>query len=171
MKIALGADHKGYPYKEKIKAYLKQRGIEVTDFGTNSEDSVDFPDYGLKVAHEVAAGRADLGINVCWTGNGMNIAANKVRGIRSGLALNPEMAYLTRLHNDANVLALSAKYLPEDQLEATVKAFIETKFEGGRHVRRVEKITAAEKHAHGETPETKMGARGVEVSDQGKERS
>lgn len=145
MKIALGADHKGYQFKEKIKAILARLGHQVTDFGTSSEVSVDYPDYGLKVAHAVADGQADLGINVCWTGNGMNIAANKVRGIRSGLALNPEMAHLTRQHNNANVLSIAAKYTPEDQLEETVRQFIETPFEGGRHTARVEKIEREEK--------------------------
>ncbi len=144
MKIAVGADHKGYRFKEKVKAFLLKLGHQVTDFGTNDESSVDFPDYGLKVAHAVADGQADLGINVCWTGNGMNMAANKVKGVRSGLALNPEMAHLTRLHNNANVMSLAAKYTPEEQLEETVRQFIETQFEGGRHIARVEKIEREE---------------------------
>lgn len=146
MKIAVGADHKGYQFKEKIKAILARLGHQVTDFGTNDESSVDYPDYGLKVAHAVADGQADYGITVCWTGNGMNIAANKVKGVRSGLALNPEMAHLTRQHNNANVLALAAKYTPENQLEDTVRQFIETQFEGGRHISRVEKISREEKN-------------------------
>ncbi|MBK7143405.1 MAG: ribose 5-phosphate isomerase B [bacterium] len=144
MKIAVGADHKGYQFKEKVKAILARLGHQVTDFGTNDESSVDYPDYGLKVAHAVADGQADYGITVCWTGNGMNIAANKVKGVRSGLALNPEMAHLTRQHNNANVLALAAKYTPENQLEETVRQFIETEFEGGRHISRVEKIEREE---------------------------
>lgn len=148
MKVALGADHRGYDFKEKIKAYLKKLGIEVTDFGTNSsEKSVDYPDYGLKVAHAVADHKVDYGIAICWTGNGMNIAANKVRGVRSGLALNPEMAMLTRAHNNANVLALSGKYTPENQLDEIVKTFLDTKFEGGRHERRVEEIEKEETHS------------------------
>ena len=146
MKVAIGADHKGFDYKEKIKAILQRLGVEVTDFGTNSHDSVDYPDYGLKVAHTVAEGHADYGITVCWTGNGMNIAANKVKGIRSGLALNPEMAVLTRQHNDANVLAIASKYVREDDLDLIVRAFLQTAFEGGRHVARVEKIRGEEKH-------------------------
>ncbi len=144
MKIALGADHKGYQFKEKVKAYLLRLGHQVTDFGTNGEQSVDYPDFALKVARAVSNHDVDRGITVCWTGNGMNIAANKVRGVRSGLALNPEMAQLTRQHNDANVLALSSKYTPEDQLEETVRLFLETPFEGGRHVARVAKIERAE---------------------------
>ena len=145
MKVAIGADHKGFDYKEKIKAILQRLGVEVTDFGTNSHDSVDFPDYGLKVAHAVADKQADYGITVCWTGNGMNMAANKVKGIRSGLALNPEMAVLTRQHNDANVLAIASKYVQETDLDLIVRAFLQTQFEGGRHIPRVQKIRDAEK--------------------------
>lgn len=144
MKVALGADHRGFRYKERIKRLLQRLGHEVVDFGTDSEESVDYPDYAVQVAQAVAHGEADRGITVCWTGNGMNIAANKVPGVRSGLALNREMAYYTRRHNDANVLSLSARYTPEDELEPAVKAFIETEFEGGRHSRRVDKITAVE---------------------------
>lgn len=144
MKIALGADHKGFPFKEKVKSILTRLGHAVIDFGTDNEDSVDYPDYGLKVAHAVAEGKAERGITVCWTGNGMNIAANKVKGIRSGMAVNKDMAYYTRLHNDANVLSLSGKYTPETELESIVKTFLETAFEGGRHVKRVEKIQQEE---------------------------
>ncbi|MDZ4722923.1 MAG: ribose 5-phosphate isomerase B [candidate division Zixibacteria bacterium] len=144
MKIALGADHKGFRFKGEIKKILLRLGHSVLDFGTDSEDSVDFPDYGLQVAHAVADHKSDFGITVCWTGNGMNITANKVKGVRSGMALNTEMAYYTRLHNDANVLSLAGKYTPEEELEEIVKTFIETKFEGGRHTARVEKIMKAE---------------------------
>lgn len=145
MKIALGADHKGYRFKELVKQLLQKLGHEVVDFGTNSEEkSVDFPDFGLKVAHAVADHTADRGITVCWTGNGMNISANKVKGIRAGMALNAEMAYYTRLHNDANVMTLSGKYTPESELEAAVTNFITTEFEGGRHTSRVEKMMREE---------------------------
>ena len=145
MKVAVGADHKGFDYKEKIKTILQRLGVEVTDFGTTTHDSVDYPDYGLKVAHAVADGRADYGITVCWTGNGMNIAANKVKGIRSGLALNPEMAVLARQHNDANVLAIASKYVREDDLDLIVRAFLQTAFEGGRHIALVYRIKDEEK--------------------------
>ena len=145
MKVAIGADHKGFDYKEKIKAILHRLGVEVTDFGTTSHDSVDYPDYGLKVAHTVAEGHADFGITVCWTGNGMNIAANKVNGIRSGLAMNPEMAVLARQHNDVNMLAIASKYVQETDLDLIVRAFLQTQFEGGRHIARVQKIRDAEK--------------------------
>lgn len=144
MKIALGCDHKGYCFKEKIKAMLTTMGHEVVDFGTNSEESADYSDFGLKVAHAVADHDVDRGIAICWTGNGMNIAANKVRGIRSGLVLEPEMAYLTRLHNDANVMALAGKYTPEDKLDEIVTLFLNTEFEGGRHIARLEKIQREE---------------------------
>ncbi len=144
MKIAIGCDHAGLEYKEKAKKILTRLGHEVTDFGTNSKESVDYPDFGLKVARAVANGEADRGITVCWTANGMNMAANKIKGIRAGIALTPEMAYLTRSHNDANVLSLAQKFIPEDQLEEIVKTFLETEFEGGRHIARIEKIGAAE---------------------------
>ncbi|RKX26414.1 MAG: ribose 5-phosphate isomerase B [Candidatus Zixiibacteriota bacterium] len=144
MKIAIGCDHAGYEFKEKVKEILSGWGHEITDFGTNSKESVDYPDFGLKVALAVAGGEADWGVAICWTGNGMTITANKIRGIRAGLALNPEMAYLTRAHNDANVLTLAQKYTPEGQLEEILKNFLETPFEGGRHLPRVNKIRAAE---------------------------
>ena len=144
MKIAVGCDHKGFEFKEKAKQILRRLGHEVIDFGTNSTESVDYPDFGLKVARAVASGDVDRGVTVCWTGNGMNIAANKVKGIRAGMALNPEMAYFTRLHNDANVLTLSRKYTPEEQLEEILKNFLETPFEGGRHIPRLNKIHTAE---------------------------
>lgn len=144
MRIALGCDHAGLEWKEKIKSILARLGHEVIDFGTNSKDSVDYPDFGLKVARAVADGEVDYGVTVCWTGNGMNMAANKIKGIRAGLAVNPEMAHLTRLHNNANVLTLSQKYTPEDQLEDIIKQFLTTPFEGGRHLRRLEKIRDAE---------------------------
>jgi len=144
MKIALGADHKGYPLKEKIRKFLTERHDEILDFGTYSEESCDFPDFGLKVAHAVANGDADYGINICWTGNGMNMAANKVKGIRSGLCLSVEMAKLTRLHNDANVLSLASKYVPEEDALEIVEIFLTTEFEGGRHIQRLEKIAEEE---------------------------
>ncbi len=145
MKIAVGADHKGYLFKERVKAMLEKWGYTVLDMGTNSEESVDYPDFGAKVAHAVADGKADFGVNICWTGNGMDIVSNKVKGVRAGMALNVEMARLTRLHNDANVLVLAGKYTPEKDLEEIVKVFVDTPFEGGRHVARVNKIKALEK--------------------------
>jgi ribose 5-phosphate isomerase B len=140
MKIALGTDHRGLDFKNKIKSHLLDNGIEVTDFGAFSEESTDYPDYGLKAGEEVSSGKADFGVLVCWTGNGMAIAANKVKGIRAGLALNVEMAELTRSHNDANVLVVSGKYTPAELLNEIVDKFLATKFDGGRHKRRVDKI-------------------------------
>ena len=104
MKLAIGSDHAGFDWKEKVKAILLEMGHEVTDFGTDSLDSVDYPDFGLQVAHAVVDGDVDYGINICGTGNGMAIASNKVKGVRAGMALNVEMAHMTRLHNNANVL-------------------------------------------------------------------
>ncbi|MBU8933535.1 MAG: ribose 5-phosphate isomerase B [candidate division Zixibacteria bacterium] len=144
MRIAIGCDHAGLKFKEKVKEILISWGHDVVDFGTHSEDSVDYPDYGLKVALAVAGGDVDRGVTICWTGNGMNITANKIKGIRAGLALNAEMAFLTRSHNDANVLTLAQKYTPEDQIEEILKSFIDTPFEGGRHLPRVNKIRAVE---------------------------
>lgn len=140
MRVSLGADHKGFELKDKIKKYLAELGHQVTDFGTDSTESVDYPDFGLKVAESVAKGESDFGVTVCWTGNGMNIAANKVRGIRSALCLNDEMAMLARAHNDANVLALAAKFVPEELARKILDAWLSTDFEGGRHARRLEKI-------------------------------
>ena len=144
MKIAIASDHAGLEFKDKIKSILTKLGHEVLDMGTNGKDSVDYPDYGLKAARLVAAGQAERGVTVCWTGNGMNIAVNKVKGIRSGLAINKDMAYLTRFHNDANMLALSQKFTPPADLESILKTFLETPFEGGRHQRRIQKIHEAE---------------------------
>jgi len=145
MKIAIGADHAGYEFKEKVKALLERGGHTVVDMGTHSEESCDYPDFGLKVARAVADGEVDYGINVCWTGNGMAIASNKIKGVRAGIALSVEMAELTRSHNDANVLVLAGKYTSDDEVAPILTAFLETKFEGGRHSLRLAKITAAEK--------------------------
>jgi ribose 5-phosphate isomerase B len=145
MKIFIGADHKGYSLKQRLSAMLKDQGHEVTDVGTHSEDSSDYPDYGLQVARAVAEGRADRGITICWTGNGMSIAANKIAGVRAGLCLNEDMAMLTRAHNDANVCSLASRYVTPEDAEKIVHVFLSTVFEGGRHRQRLEKIAAAEK--------------------------
>ncbi|KPL00853.1 MAG: ribose 5-phosphate isomerase [candidate division Zixibacteria bacterium SM23_73_3] len=140
MKISLGADHRGYELKGKIKKYLTQLGHEMTDFGTNSTESVDYPDFGFKVAESVARGEADFGVVVCLTGNGMNIVANKVKGVRSALCLNEEMAMLTRAHNNANVLALASNFVSEEMAKKILDVWLATDFEGGRHKPRVDKI-------------------------------
>ncbi len=144
MKIAIGSDHAGFEMKEKVKKILTKLGHEVIDFGTGDKTSVDYSDFGLKVAREVTEHRADRGVAVCWTGNGMTIAANKIKGIRATLCLNKDMAYYARLHNDSNVLTLSQKYIDARELEDIVKTWLETAFEGGRHSRRLEKISKAE---------------------------
>jgi ribose 5-phosphate isomerase B len=143
-KIALAADHAGYEEKEKIKSTLDDLGIQYDDFGTASTDSVDYPDYARKVAEGVSSGQYDQGLLVCGSGTGMAIAANKVKGVRAAVAWNEEIARLARQHNDANVLSLAARYIPDDEQKKIVKAFFETGFEGGRHERRVEKITEIE---------------------------
>ena len=143
-KIALAADHAGYEEKEKLKRTLDQMGVQYDDFGTTSTDSVDYPDYALKVAEGVASGQYEKGLLVCGSGTGMAIAANKVKGVRAAVAWNEEIARLARQHNDANVLSLAARYIPDDEQKKIVKAFLETGFDGGRHERRVEKITEIE---------------------------
>jgi ribose 5-phosphate isomerase B len=145
MKISLGADHKGYELKEKIKIYLLDLGHQVTDFGTDATQSVDYPDFGFKAAQSVAKGESDFGIVFCWTGNGMNIVANKVKGIRSALCLNEEMASLARSHNDANVLSFASKFVSEEVAKRILDVWLSTEFEGGRHKQRLDKIKAFEK--------------------------
>ena len=147
MKIAIGADHAGFALKEELVAELLRQGHEVTDCGTNSADSTDYPDYAAKVSHLVAGGAAERGILVCYTGAGMSIAANKVQGIRATLGFNPEEVELTRAHNDANVITFGARYTDLRQALEMVDLFLKTPFEGGRHQRRVSKITAIEKES------------------------
>ena len=145
MKIAIGSDHAGFNAKEKIKPILQELGIEFEDFGAVSTDSVDYPDFAAKVARKVAEGEYDQGLLVCGSGTGMAIAANKVHGVRAAVAWNEETARLARAHNDANVLALGARTTPESELPKIVRAWFEAKFAGGRHQRRVEKISELEK--------------------------
>ncbi len=140
MKIAIGSDHGGYELKEKIKMFLKESGYQFEDFGTFSEDSVDYPEYGKKVAHAVVEGRADKGIVVCGTGIGISIAANKVEGARAALVHDLESAALTRQHNDSNVLAMGGRIVDHDLALQITKTWLTTEFEGGRHLRRIEKI-------------------------------
>jgi RpiB/LacA/LacB family sugar-phosphate isomerase len=144
MKIAMGADHAAFPLKNQLRDSLRQAGHEVTDFGTDSAASTDYPDYAKLVAQSVASGAADRGILVCTTGMGMCIAANKVHGIRAALGVNPDEVQLTRAHNNANVLTLGSKYTGEAAAQELVRLFLETPFEGGRHQRRVDKIAQME---------------------------
>ena len=142
MRIALGADHAGVALKDEIKKLLDERGDSYTDFGTNSADSVDYPDFAAKVAQEVAAGRFDRGVLFCGSGLGMAMAANKVAGIRAAPVVDETSARLSREHNDANVLALGERLTPPADARKFVATFLDTPFAGGRHERRVEKINA-----------------------------
>jgi ribose 5-phosphate isomerase B len=144
MKIALGADHAGFELKQKIKAHLERRGIEVEDEGTGSTESVDYPDYAKKVGEAVAQKQADLGVLVCGSGIGMAIAANKVSGIRAANVSTEYEAEKSREHNDANVVTVGARILNEQQAVAIVDTFLKTQFAGGRHQKRVDKIAEIE---------------------------
>ncbi len=145
MKIALGSDHAGFRYKEKIKKMLPSLGHEVVDFGTDSTESVDYPKFIRPAAEAVARGECDRGIVLGGSGNGEAISANKIRGIRCALCWNEDTARLSRQHNDANVLSLPARFVPQDEINEIVKAWLSADFEGGRHERRVEKIGQIEK--------------------------
>ncbi len=144
MKIAIGADHGGVNMKQAIKEHLEKQGIEVEDFGTFGTASVDYPDIAEAVAKNVAAKKNDFGILICGTGIGVSIAANKVKGIRAALCTNEYCGRLTRNHNDANILCLGERVMGIEIAKAVTDAFLSAEFEGGRHQRRVDKITALE---------------------------
>jgi ribose 5-phosphate isomerase B len=139
-KIAIGADHAGFAEKEKIKKTLDELGIEYEDVGTYSLESVDYPDFSQKVGEKIESGEAEKGILVCGSGIGVAIAANKMRGVRAAQAWNEETARLSRQHNNANILTIGARVIPETEIPKIVRAWLETDFEGGRHAGRVEKI-------------------------------
>ena len=145
-KVLIASDHAGLPGKETIKQTLDQMGIEFEDLGTNSEESVDYPDYAEQVARRVAAGEAERGILVCGSGIGMQIAANKIPGIRAALAWNEEPAKLAREHNEANIVAVGSRTTPQETIAQIARTFLTTDFAAGRHTRRVEKITQLEQH-------------------------
>jgi ribose 5-phosphate isomerase B len=145
MRISIGADHRGHDLKQKLIPWLQSQGYEVTDEGAATTDSVDYPDYAAKVAHQVAGGQADRGILVCATGVGMCIAANKVHGVRATTCQDEEVARLSRQHNDVNVVCLSGDRLDEPAAQRVLEIWLETEFEGGRHARRVEKIAEVER--------------------------
>lgn len=145
MKIAIASDHAGFHEKEQLKPLLDELGIQYEDLGTVSTESVDYPDYARKVGEEVAQGRVDQGLLVCGSGTGMAIAANKVTGVRAAVAWNEEIARLAREHNDANVLALGARVTPFEELTQIVRSWFAAKFDGGRHMKRVEKIRDIER--------------------------
>ena len=144
MKIALGSDHRGFEAKGRIITVLHQLGHEVIDVGPHSPESVDYPDFALAVALAVSQGRADRGILICGTGIGMCIAANKVKGVRAAPCHDCVTAEMSRRHNDANVLCLSADLLGEELIDRMVRIWLEAEFESGRHARRVGKITQFE---------------------------
>lgn len=143
--IVIGSDHGGLSLKSALTSYLQRRGCTVSDAGTDNEASVDYPDFGLKVAEMVAAGMAELGVLVCGTGIGMSIAANKVPGIRAALVTDVFMARMAKEHNNANVLVLGGRVLDEQKACDLVGAWLDATFEGGRHQGRLDKITAIEK--------------------------
>jgi ribose 5-phosphate isomerase B len=150
MKIAIGSDHRGYDAKRRVVLSLQNMGHEVLDKGTDSSASVDYPDYAFLVAQAVSGQQADRGILICGTGIGMCIAANKVAGVRAAPCHDTITAEMSRRHNDANVLCLSADLLSEELIDRMVKIWLETEFEGGRHARRVEKIRGIEDSVHGQ---------------------
>ena len=139
-KIALGADHAGYELKEKITDYLKKKGYEISDFGTFSTESTDYPDFAMKTAKSVSEKESDVGILVCGTGIGMSIVANKLPGVRAALCNSVETAKLAREHNHANLLCLGARVERTESVEDILDMWLTTEFEHGRHDRRVEKI-------------------------------
>jgi ribose 5-phosphate isomerase B len=147
MKIAIAADHAGFVLKENLRRKLVSDGHEVVDFGTNSEESCDYPDFAQSVGRDVAQGRCDRGILVCGTGIGMAIAANKVSGVRAAPAQYEEEVRLTREHNDANILTLGARFIEPDRAARMVDIFLDTEFSGGRHSRRLAKIANMEMYA------------------------
>jgi ribose 5-phosphate isomerase B len=158
MRIAVGADHRGYLIREKVIDLLKQRGHEVQDFGTFSGESMDYPDVAAEVARRVSHGEADRGILICGTGLGMCIVANKFPGVRATPCHDDLTAEMSRRHNDSNVLCLSADLLGERLIDRMIEVWLNTPFDGGRHARRLEKIAnlerriEEEKEAKGATP-------------------
>lgn len=149
MRIAVGADHAGWPLKEPLVQYLIERGWDVEDFGTFGPESVDYPDYAEKVASSVAHGTVERGLLICGSGQGMCMVANKVDGIRAALAHDVVSARLSRQHNDANVLTMGARFVAPVLAEEILQVWLDTDFDGGRHVRRIEKIQELEQSAHG----------------------
>ncbi len=143
MRIAIGCDHAGFPYKDGLVAMLQKQGHMVQDFGTHSLDSVDYPDFAHAVAEVVENKQADLGILICGSANGVAMTANKHQGIRCAICWTEELAALARQHNNANIIALPARFVPEILAQAMVRIFISTNFDGGRHSNRVNKISCA----------------------------
>jgi ribose 5-phosphate isomerase B len=143
MNLAIGGDHAGFELKQKVINYLTNKGHQLQDFGCNSEASVDYPDFAHPVATGVEQNKFELGILICGSGNGINMAANKHQGIRSALCWEPELATLARQHNDANILAIPARFISEEKALQIIDAFFNESFEGGRHQNRVNKIACS----------------------------
>lgn len=139
MKVAIGSDHRGFKLKEFLKEKLKEK-LEIIDVGTHSEESVDYPDFAFKVGELVTRGEANFGVLICFTGIGMSIAANKVKGIRAALVTDENFAKLSRMHNNANIICLQGGFVKDEDALKFVEIFLATEFEGGRHKRRVGKI-------------------------------
>jgi len=149
MNVAIGADHAGFEMKELVKQYLESHGHTVQDVGTHSSESVDYPPFAFRVAEAVRDGKAERGILLCDSGNGIAIAANKVSGIRATICLNAKMAELARRHNDANILVLGSGFTAPGELVPILDAWFQSPFDGGRHARRVGQITEYERtHQH-----------------------
>ncbi len=140
-KIGIACDHAGFEYKEKLVSYLKEKGYTVTDYGCYSTESVDYPDFAHKLAQSIKNNENDLGIQFCGSGNGINMSANKHQEIRSALCWETEIAELARLHNNANVCTMPARFISFEKVLDIVEVFLSTEFEGGRHQKRVEKIS------------------------------
>ena len=140
MKISIGNDHAGPDYKKEIVAFLEQNGHEIFNHGTNTFDSVDYPDFGHLVANDIETGKADFGVVICGSGNGINMTVNKHQSIRSALCWTKEIASLARQHNDANIISIPARFTSIQQAVEMVDTFLNTNFEGGRHANRVDKI-------------------------------
>lgn len=138
--IGLANDHAGFALKEYVKQYLTERGEEYKDYGTYSEDSCDYPDFAHALANGMAKGECNLGIAICGSGEGISMTLNKHQHIRAALVWQPEIAHLTRQHNDANVLVMPGRFITNEEARAIMDEFFATPFEGGRHVRRIEKI-------------------------------
>ena len=139
-KIAIASDHAGYSIKLAVKDFLKTKGYDVVDLGTDSAEMVDYPDFGHPLAEAIESGRFSMGISICGSGNGINMTTNKHQGIRGALCWNEEIASLARQHNDANICSLPARFVDAGLAVKIVNAFLEASFEGGRHVQRIDKI-------------------------------
>lgn len=140
MKIAIASDHGGFDLKEHLKEYFAAKNIMLDDLGTNSSDSVDYPDYAKKMAHHILAQKADLGILICGTGVGISIAANRFKGIRAALLYSPFVAEMAKKHNNANVIVFGGRTMSFEDVVSNIEIFLNTSFEGGRHQNRINKI-------------------------------